>query len=350
MKSSKIILSLGLAAIALAACGQKASEVRTRISIVGSSTVFPFSSAVAESFGAQNNGNVPKVEATGTGGGMKVFCAGSGAASVDIVNASRPMKKSEYDECQKNGVKEIVEFKIGYDGIVLANSKTGDEINLSRKNLYLALAKQVPVNGALVDNPYKLWSDVDPALPKTKIDVLGPPPTSGTRDAFAEMILEKGAEEVPFMKDLKSKDKDAFKKASTAIREDGAWKDMGENDNLIVQALASSKQALGVFGYSFYEENKDKLKSSKINNVVPDIKTILDGSYPASRSLFFYVKKGNLGYLPSIKNYTAEFMSAKASGEKGYLVARGLIPLKAEDLAKEAEKANAMPAMAAPQN
>ena len=341
------MMFMAVAAIGLAGCGKK-EEVRNRIAIVGSSTVFPFSSVVAEQFATSSGNQVPKVESTGTGGGMKIFCSSTGLSGVDITNASRPMKKSEWDDCQKNGIKDIIELKIGYDGIVIADSKDGAELNLSRKDIYLALAKQVPIDGKLVDNPYKLWSDVNPALPKTKIEVMGPPPTSGTRDAFVELIMEKGAEEIPLLKALKEKDKDAFKAASTAIREDGAWKDMGENDNLIVQALTTNKEAYGIFGYSFYEENKDRLKAATIDGEIPELHKIIEGKYPASRSLYFYTKKANIPLIPSIKDYLLEFTSAKASGEKGYLVSRGLIPLKAEDLAVQAKIAASQTTMAAP--
>lgn len=343
---SKIAVLMGLAAI-LGACSKQEAP-RTRISIVGSSTVFPFASAVAEQFGASNGSNVPKVEANGTGGGIKVFCAGTGLSSVDIANASRSMKKSEYDECQKNGVKEIVEVKIGYDGIVIANAKSGEEMDLSAKDLYLALAKEIPVDGKLVPNPNKLWSDVNPAFPKNKIDVMGPPPTSGTRDAFAELILEKGAQKIDFLKSLHDSDKEAFKKAATTIREDGAWKDMGENDNLIVQALATSPKSFGIFGYSFYEENLDKLKAAKIDNIKPSLDDITSGKYAASRSLFFYVKKTNISLIPAIKGYMAEFVSPKAMGKTGYLASRGLIPLKDEEQKKQAEIIANQTLMAAP--
>lgn len=339
---------MAVSAFGLAGCGKK-EEVRNRISIVGSSTVFPFSSVVAEQFATSSGNQVPKVEATGTGGGMKIFCAGTGLSGVDITNASRPMKKTEWDECQKNGVKDIIELKIGYDGIVIADAKDGAELKPTRKDIYLALAKQIPVDGKMVDNPHKFWSDVNPALPKTKIEVMGPPPTSGTRDAFVELIMEKGAEEVPFLKELKEKDKDAFKTASTAIREDGAWKDMGENDNLIVQALTTNKEAYGIFGYSFFEENKDRLKAASIDGEIPELHKIIDGKYPASRSLYFYTKKANISLIPSIKDYLIEFTSPKAAGDKGYLVSRGLIPLKPEDLAAQAKVAAEQTLMAAPE-
>ncbi len=342
-----LFIALGALTI-LAACGQK-ETARDRISIVGSSTVFPFASAVAEAFGPSNNGKVPKVESTGTGGGIKIFCATNGLAGVDVANASRKMKKSEFETCAKNGINEIIEVKIGHDGIVLANAKAGSTLELDAKDLYLALAKEIPVNGALVANPNKTWADVNPKLPAVRIEVMGPPPTSGTRDAFAEMILEKGAEKIDFLKAMKEKDAEGFKKVAMSIREDGAWKDMGENDNLIVQALANSKDAFGVFGFSFFEENMDKLKAAKIGGKAPEIATIKDGSYPAARSLYFYVKKANLSLLPSLKGYMAEFVSPKAMGEKGYLISRGLIPLAQDELAKQTEVVNSLSTMTAPE-
>lgn len=337
-KYSFTFAAFGIAALALGGCGSK-SDVRDRISIVGSSTVFPFSSVVAEQFAGSTGFPVPKVEATGTGGGMKIFCSGTGLGGVDITNASRRMKLTEWNDCHKNGVNEILEIKIGYDGIVLANSKSGPNMDISRKDLYLALAKEVPIDGKLVKNPYKLWSDVDPSLPKTKIEVMGPPPTSGTRDAFAELVLEKGAEDIPFLKALKKSDEEKFKSAATAIREDGAWKDMGENDNLIVQALASSSETFGVFGYSFYEENKDRIKAALIDGQEPELHKIMEGKYPASRSLYFYVKKANISLIPSIRDFIIEFTAPKAAGVNGYLVDRGLIPLKEDDLKQQANVA-----------
>lgn len=359
-KSKIAAVALSLSVLALAGCGNDASSGKTgaaaggdsakgsRISMVGSSTVFPFASAVAESFATATGVQVPKVESTGTGGGMKIFCSGVGSGSVDIENASRPMKKSEYDDCQKNGVKEISEIKIGFDGIVLANGKDGQDLKVSRQDLYKALAKEVVVNGKLAPNPYINWSDVNPALPKTKIDVLGPPPTSGTRDAFAELIMEKGAESDPVLKALKAKDKDAFKKAATTLREDGAWKDMGENDNLIVQAIEKNPEAVGIFGYSYYEQNKDKVKAATIEGKLPELADIVDGSYPAARSLYFYVKKQNIAFIPAIKDYAAEFVSEKAAGANGYLITRGLVPLPADQLKAQQKVAAELPLMAAP--
>ncbi|MBN8649378.1 MAG: substrate-binding domain-containing protein [Caulobacterales bacterium] len=334
MKKSFLVI-VGILGL-FSACSKQEAP-RSRISIVGSSTVFPFASAVAEQFGAANGGSVPKVEANGTGGGIKVFCSNTGLASVDIANASRQMKKSEFEDCQKNGVNEIIEVKIGYDGIVLAGAKSGELANLSQKEIFLAVAKEVPLDGKFVPNPNMLWSDINPSFPKTKIEIMGPPPTSGTRDAFVELILEKGAMKIDALKSLHESDKEAFKKAATTIREDGIWKDMGENDNLIVQALNTTPKAIGIFGFSFFEENTDKLKAIKIENKAPEMADITSGEYPASRSLYFYVKKANISYIPAIKGYMSEFISPKAIGKNGYLISRGLIPLKAEEVTKQLE-------------
>ncbi len=350
MKLSHIaFLSLGLASV-LSACGEKsqAPQTRDRISIVGSSTVFPFASIVSERM-ASSGVNIPKVESTGTGGGIKIFCSGIGVSYADIANASRQMKKSEFETCKTNGVTEIAEFKIGYDGIVIANAKTGVSLNITRKDLFLAIAKEVPIDGKLVINPYKKWNEINPELPNIDIDVMGPPPTSGTRDAFAELVLEKGAEEIEFFKELKKSNSEEFKAKSTAVREDGKWRDMGENDNLIVQGLTSNKTSFGVFGYSFYEENKDRLKAASINNQAPEIEKITSGDYPASRSIYFYVKKQNMQLIPNIDKYIVEFISDKAIGTKGYLVAKGLIPLKPEELKEQIANTTALKSISSPE-
>jgi phosphate transport system substrate-binding protein len=341
-------LGLGAAVLALAAC--TTSEGRDQISIVGSSTVFPFSSAVAEHFAARGQFRTPKVESTGTGGGIAIFCRGIGLNGADIANASRPMKKSEYEECQKNGVTEIVEISIGHDGIVLANTKEGPRMALTKAQIWLALAKQVPgPGGALVPNPYTRWSQVDASLPDIEIDVMGPPPTSGTRDAFNELVLLKGAADVPAMAALKEADGDAFKEAAQTLREDGAWKDSGENDNLIVQALTRNPEQFGVFGFSFYEENLDRVASVPMNGVAPTFESISSGDYKAARSMFFYIKKQHVGVVPGLREFTAEFMSARAAGPRGYLRRRGMVPLTPEELAAQQQVARDFSLMAVPE-
>jgi phosphate transport system substrate-binding protein len=322
-----------------------AAQARDQIRSVGSSTVFPFATAVAEALGRSGGLKTPVVESTGTGGGIQLFCAGAGLDTPDIANASRRIKDSEVATCEKNGVTEIVEVKIGYDGIVLANSKQHVRLNLTKEQIFRALAKQVPVDGKLAPNPYKLWSDVDASLPKHKIEVLGPPPTSGTRDAFAELALEGGAEAFPMLKELKAKDEKAFKAVAHALREDGAYVEAGENDNLIVQKLQANPNALGVFGFSFLDQNGDKLQGSRIANVEPTFENIADGSYGISRSLYFYVKKSHVGKVPGLIEYIAEFTSDAAAGQDGYLADKGLIPLTDADRAAVRKSALALEAL-----
>lgn len=308
----------------------QADATRDYISIVGSSTVYPFATVVAEQFGKTTKFKTPKIESTGSGGGLKLFCAGVGVEHPDITNASRRIKSSEVERCEKNGVKEIVEVKIGYDGIAIANSKEAPQFELSLKDIFLALAKDVPnPNGKeeLVPNPYQTWKDVNPALPNTKIEVLGPPPTSGTRDAFAELALEGGCKTFDWIKAIKKQDKKQYKRICHTIREDGAYIEAGENDNLIVQKLESNPKALGVFGYSFLEQNMDKVQGSAIEGIKPEFDSIADGSYPVSRPLYFYVKKAHIDVIPGMREYLAEFTSEKTWGEEGYLADRGLIPM-----------------------
>jgi phosphate transport system substrate-binding protein len=330
---------LALAAVAgLILAAPAIAEARDQIRIVGSSTVFPFSTAVAEAFGRSSSFKTPVVESTGSGGGMKLFCAGVGIEHPDITNASRRMKKSEFETCTKNGI-AVTEVKIGFDGIVLANSKTVAPLALTKAQIFLALAKQVPVDGKLVDNPNKLWSDIDASLPAKKIEVLGPPPTSGTRDAFVELVMEEAAGEFP---EIKALDKDAFKIAAHSLREDGAFVEAGENDNLIVQKLEANPDALGIFGFSFLDQNTDKLQGSKVDGVAPEFENIASGDYGVSRSLYFYVKKEHVGTIPGIQEFVAEFTAEKAWGDEGYLVEKGLIPLPAADRKAMHDAANGL--------
>ena len=332
--------------------GHAVSASRDYISVVGSSTVYPFATVVAETFGKSTRFKTPKIESTGSGGGLKLFCAGVGVKHPDITNASRRIKQSEVDQCAKNGVKEIVEVKVGYDGIAIANSKASPRMQLSRKDIYLALAKQIPgPDGKLIDNPHKTWKDVNASLPNTPIEVLGPPPTSGTRDAFAELAMEGGAKKFADLKKLRgSKDaaeikslmaklgipesafnkkgKTVFKAVAHAIREDGAYIEAGENDNLIVQKLEANPKALGIFGYSFLDQNSDKVQGSIVDGAAPEFELIAEGKYPVSRPLYFYVKKAHVGTVPGVKEYLAEFTSEKAFGAEGYLADKGLIPMQ----------------------
>ena len=347
MRKTPIAAAILLASAALST----QALARDTISIVGSSTVFPFSTAVAENFGRSGKFKTPKVESTGTGGGMKLFCSGVGVDFPDITNASRAMKASEFDGCQEKGVKEIVEVKIGFDGIAIANSKETKQFDLTLKDVWLALAKTVPDpkgGDALVANPYKTWKEVNPALPDTKIEVLGPPPTSGSRDAFAELAMEGGCDAIPAIKALKKTDEKKHKAVCHGVREDGVYIEAGENDNLIVQKLIANPDALGIFGYSFLDQNTNKIQGSKIAGIAPTYDNIASGKYPVSRSIYFYVKKAHVGTIPGIPEYVAEFTNDKAWGEEGYLADKGLIALPKADRAKVAAAAKAMTPMAKP--
>jgi phosphate transport system substrate-binding protein len=320
-----------LAATALAVMAGPAFAARDQIRIVGSSTVYPFTTAVAENFGKASGMKTPVVESTGTGGGMKLFCAGVGEDTPDITNASRRIKKSEFEDCAKNGVNDIVEIKVGFDGLTIAAAKAAPEIALTKQQIFQALAKQVPdKDGKLVDNPYKMWSDIDPSLPKEKIEVLGPPPTSGTRDSFMELALEAGAEKFPPLADMKKADAKAFEAVWKSIRTDGAFVEAGENDNLIVQKLEANPAAVGIFGYSFLEQNAGNLKGVAIDGVQPDFESIASGTYKMARPLYIYVKKQHIGQIPGIAEFVAEYASDKAMGEDGYLTEKGLIALPKE--------------------
>ena len=340
-------LALAVAATVLTATAYGQSA-RDYISVVGSSTVYPFTTAVAEQFGKANASfKTPKVESTGTGGGFKLFCGGVGVQHPDISNASRAIKKSEIETCAKNGVTEIVEINIGFDGIVLASSKKNKPMPLTIKDLWLALAKEVPdpATGKLVANNFKTWKDINAALPANKIEVLGPPPTSGTRDAFVELVMDHGCKEFAAIKDLEKADEKKAKAACQTVREDGAFIEAGENDNLIVNKLVANPNALGIFGYSFLEENLDKIQGETINGVAPSFETIADGKYPVSRPLFVYVKKAHVGVIPGIKEFIAEFTSAKAVGDEGYLARKGLIPLPDAKRKQVATDVNALKVM-----
>ena len=305
MKMTRFGIAIAAAAVAFAG----AASARDQIRIVGSSTVFPFATAAAEQFGKTSGEKTPVVESTGSGGGLKLFCAGVGTEHPDITNASRRMKEKEWKLCNENGVSAIVESVVGFDGIVVANAKGSPSLDLTLGQLYTALHK-----GSTATN----WSDVDPSLPAVKIEVLGPPPSSGTRDAFEELVMEEGCEEAGGACD------------EIEIREDGAYVEAGENDNLIVSKLEASPDAVGVFGYSFLDQNSDKIKGAKINGVEPTFENIASGDYPVSRSMFYYIKKAHVGIVPGIMGYVGEFVSEGASGNGGYLASKGLIPLPAE--------------------
>jgi phosphate transport system substrate-binding protein len=344
----KVIISIVALMIIGSGVYPVAAQQRDVISIVGSSTVYPFSAVVAERFGRIGGFKTPKVESTGTGGGFKLFCSGVGVQHPDIINASRAIKPSELESCRNNGVQDLVEVKIGYDGIVVANSVDGTPLQLTRKDLFLALAKQVPdPKGGenFVLNPYKTWKEIDPSLPDIKIEVLGPPPTSGTRDAFLELAMEPGAEQIESLKTLSKADAKKFRLIAHTIREDGAYIDAGENDNLIVQKLVANPNAVGIFGFSFMDQNTDKVQGAYIEAAEPTFDNIADGTYSLSRPLYFYVKKAHVGTIPGIGEYVSEFTSERAWGEYGYLSEKGLIPLPAGEREEVAERVRAMQPM-----
>jgi phosphate transport system substrate-binding protein len=316
---------------------------RDQIRIVGSSTVYPFTTAVAENFGKTSGMKTPVVESTGTGGGMKLFCSGVGEDTPDFTNASRRIKKSEFEDCAKNGVTDIVEIKVGFDGLTMAASKKSPDLKLTKQQIFMALAKQVPdKDGKLVDNPYKMWSDIDDSLPKEKIEVLGPPPTSGTRDSFMELAMEPGAAKFKSLEDMKKADAKAYEAVWKSIREDGAYVEAGENDNLIVQKLEANPSALGIFGYSFLEENASQIKGTEIDGKGPSYETIASGDYKMSRPLFIYAKKQHVGQVPGMAEFVAEYVSAKAIGSDGYLADKGIITLPDDQAEKSRAAATAM--------
>jgi len=350
------------AALTLAGCGQGAGGAAPdtpddraaatgagQVWVAGSSTVFPFATRVSEQVSRTSGGPAAKVESLGTGGGIKLFCGGLGPSYPDVATASRPMKASEFAACQKAGVAEIVELKIGYDGIVVANARTGADYDLTVEHLYRALAAEVPTGQGFAPNPARTWRDIDAALPVDRIQVYGPPPTSGTRDAFVELAMEPGAQAAPALKALKASDETAFKQRAHTLRSDGGWIDAGENDNAIVQTLEKTPGAVGVFGFSFLQNNLDKVKPAKVGGVAPTLAAISDGSYPLARSLYIYVKKANVEAKPALQPYVTAFVSDAAAGRGGYLLERGLIPLPEGERRAQQAAAAALTPMAPPE-
>jgi phosphate transport system substrate-binding protein len=338
---NKICIVASTLAVA-ALCTAGPALARDQIKVVGSSTVFPYTQAVAEEFGKKTGKKSPVVESTGTGGGMKIFCQGVGEANPDITGASRAMKKSEWELCTKNGVTDITEIQIGYDGLSIAQSKAGKPMDLSKEQIFLALAAEVPDGDKLVPNPYKKWSDVDKSLPDVAITVYGPPPTSGTRDAFVELAMHEGCKALEYFKKQKGAlDKDKFealvKEKCTPMRQDGPFIEAGENDNLIVQRIEADPNAVGIFGYSFLYENQDKLQGVKIAGIEPTFDTIADHSYGLSRPLFIYVKNAHRKVIPGMDEFLLEYTSNDAMGNGGYLHERGLVVLS-EDMLKEMQE------------
>ena len=339
MKTVRTLAVLGsaLAALGLAACDQ-GGGTREGIWAAGSSTVFPFTTRVAENFSRANDFAMPRVESLGTGGGIKAFCQGVGPATPDVANASRRMKASEFDECAKNGVSEIIEIKIGYDGLVVATARGGADFDFQASDFYLGLAKDVPgPGGGFVSNPNMSWNQVRAGLPDVRILVYGPPPTSGTRDSWLELGMTPSAEAVPLLAALAESDEDAFETRAHTLREDGRWVDSGENDNAIIQTLTRTPGSMGVFGYSFLAQNNDTVKAATVNGVAPTFETIASGDYPISRSMFIYVKKAHIGVTPGLDLFMEEYLSEAASGRGGYLQDRGLVPLPEPEL--EAQRA-----------
>ncbi|HET9538480.1 MAG TPA: PstS family phosphate ABC transporter substrate-binding protein [Mesorhizobium sp.] len=327
----KVLLTTSAVALALAMSVGYAAA-RDQIQIVGSSTVFPFTTAVAEKLGQGGKFKTPVVESTGTGGGIKLFCAGVGEGSPDFANASRAIKDAELETCKAAGVTPV-EIKIGFDGIVLANAKSGAAVDVTKEQIFKALAKNVAVDGKVVPNPYVNWADIDSSLPATKIEVLGPPPTSGTRDAFVELVMVEACQD-----EVKA----ANEKGCGEIREDGAYVEAGENDNLIVQKLEANPNAFGIFGFSFLDQNADKLQGHKVDGVDPTFENIASGDYKVSRSLFIYAKKEHVGVIPGMEEFIAEYTSDAAWGPEGYLADKGLIPLPDDLRAKSADDAKAL--------
>ncbi|HUO96079.1 MAG TPA: PstS family phosphate ABC transporter substrate-binding protein [Steroidobacteraceae bacterium] len=341
MHASLLRTLIGATALAAAAAATPAlGEARDTVHIVGSSTVYPFSSTVAEHFGKGGKFKTPVVESTGTGGGFKLFCASEGVDSPDINDASRPITDAEKAACAQAGI-TAVEFRVGYDGIVVAQSKAAAGFDLTRDQVYKAVAKTVAVGGKLVPNPYKNWSDIDPKLPKRAITIYGPAPNHGTRDAFVELVMDPACDKVAEVKALA---KDEAKKTCQTVREDGAWTDVSEDYAVIMGKLKNDKNAIGVFTFSYVDQNRDKIQASKIDGVAASLETISSGQYPISRPLFIYVKKGHVGMIPGLAEYVQEFVSDKAGGKEGYLVDKGLIPAPAKELKAQQAAAKALAA------
>ncbi len=308
---------------------------RDQIRIVGSSTVYPFATTVAERFGKSTHFKVPIVESTGSGGGIKLFCSGVGVEYPDITNTSRRITRNEMDSCIRNGITDVVEVKIGYDGIVLAHAKASPTMQVTRMQIFLALARKIPKDGRLVENPYRTWQDIDASLLSTRIEVLGPPPTSGTRDAFLDLVMDVSCKGFPEFLVLRAQDPKKFRAVCQMIRTDGAFIEAGENDNLIVQKLIANPTAFGIFGFSALDQNTDKLQGVFVDAQQPTFQNIADGRYPVTRPLYFYVKKAHVGIVPGLKEYIAEFTREQASGQDGYLADKGLIPLPEEERLRE---------------
>jgi phosphate transport system substrate-binding protein len=321
--------------MAVTAAPADAQQARDQIRIVGSSTVFPFTSAVAEQFARGGQFRAPIVESIGTGGGMRAFCQGVGVTHPDVANASRRMTTSEFNTCRQNGVTDITELKIGFDGIVMAVRRGSPTINLTREHIWKGLAREVPVNGQWARNPYTTWNQVDASLPNLAIEAMGPPPTSGTRDSFNELVLLEGCKNVAEIKAIT--DSAERNRRCQQVREDGKFIEAGENDNLIIQRLTTGTPgAFGIFGYSYLDQNRDRIEGKTVDGVAPTFENIASGKYPVARSMFIYVKKAHIGVIPGLREFVTEYASERAVGERGYLASRGLITLQPAD--REAQR------------
>ena len=336
MKKSLFLLPL---AAMLAACGGGGSGSATgsQLTVVGSSTVYPFTTAVAEEFQRANPGTSVIVESTGTGGGMKLFCAGVGEQTPDMTNASRRIKASELESCISAGVREVIEIPVGIDGLTLITARNGPDLNLSLAQIYEALAANPYGRGP---NTARTWQDIDPSLPAINIRVLGPPPTSGTRDSLNELILKAGCAQNPEMQALKESDEDRYEEVCTKIREDGVFVEAGENDNLIVQKVSADPGTIGALGYSFLDENKERVKPVTIGGIAPTLDTIRDLSYPGARVLYLYTKGQHVQAKPAIRDFIATF--ARMWGDGGPLETRGLVPLGGADASAANAQATAL--------
>jgi phosphate transport system substrate-binding protein len=321
--------SVVIAVLGALAAASAHAQARDSVRAVGSSTVYPFATTVAENVGRGGRFKTPVVESTGTGGGFKLFCAGAGIETPDVNDASRPITDGERADCAKNGVGEVVEVRIGYDGIILGSSTKGRAFDVTLDQLWRATAAKVPVKGRWVANPNRLWSDVAPSLPKQPIHVFGPAPNHGTRDAFVELVMEPSCRRAP---ELATVPKEDVKKLCSQVREDGAWTDVSEDYALILGKLKSDPQATGVFTFSYLDQNRDRIHASKVDGVEASLETISSGKYPVSRPLFVYVKRAHVGQVPGLADYVREFVSPRAAGPDGYLADKGLIPMPAAEL------------------
>ncbi len=336
MRHSRTRSAVLLSATVLASLAAAAAVARDNVQVTGSSTVYPFATTVAEALGKGGKFKTPVVESTGTGGGFKLFCSGVGPETPDINDASRAISDSERELCKKNGVADIAEFRIGYDGIILAGDSKQAAFNVTREQIWRAVAKTVPVGGKWVANPYKNWSDIDPSLPKRALAIFGPAPNHGTRDAFRELVMDPACEKTPEAQALPADDR---KKTCGQVREDGVWTDVSEDYALVMGKLKGNATAMAVFTYSYLEQNRDKIRAATVDGVAASLETIADGKYPISRPLFIYVKKAHVGLIPGLAEFVSEFVSDKAAGQEGYLVDKGLIPMPKKEL--EVQKAQA---------